>query len=92
MYIADGCFVNGPLTYPSQSYNNDGTSAIICPQYDPSLPPPMPQYFGNTVTRRFADRHLGTNCLFLGGDVRSYTTAVLDNMVWGTPDCVWDVN
>jgi prepilin-type N-terminal cleavage/methylation domain-containing protein len=83
-YVADACFTNGPLTYPSQSYTDHGTAAIYVPT-DPDK-----GYFGTGPTRRFADRHLGTNCLFLGGYVLSFKTAVLDNMVPGQLDCVWD--
>ena len=41
-------------------------------------------------TRGFADRHNGTNVLFLSWRVKSYPTRVLDGMVLGHPDTIWD--
>jgi prepilin-type processing-associated H-X9-DG protein len=81
IYVADGCFVNGPVTYPTIAFKGGGTSAIV--------PPDQPGYFDPVKNRRFADRHLGTNCLFLGGHVLSYPTSVLDNMPAGSGCNVW---
>jgi prepilin-type N-terminal cleavage/methylation domain-containing protein len=82
VYVADAYLAKGPKTYPSENYKGYGTSAIV--------PPSEPGYSGNAVTRRFADRHIGTNCLFVGGQVRNYATKELDGMVAGQSGCVWD--
>jgi prepilin-type processing-associated H-X9-DG protein len=85
VYIADGVLTDGPVTYPSGSaYKGYGTSAIV--------PPSDPGYFSGSLTRRFADRHLGTNCLFLDGRVATYETRDLDGMTAGSSDCVWDTD
>ncbi len=87
VYVADSCFVKGPIRYPTQNnYKNYGSSAIELPSdatySDPSRAIP---------TRRFADRHLGTNCLFVEGHVGSYETRDLDSMVEEESNCIWDV-
>jgi len=82
VYVADAYLAKGPITYPSQSYKGLGTSVIV--------PPSAQGYFDAQVTRRFADRHLGTNCLFVGGQVVTYATESLDHMIAGAGDCVWD--
>ncbi|KKM99372.1 hypothetical protein LCGC14_1148500 [marine sediment metagenome] len=84
VYVADAYLAKGPVTYPSQSYKGYGTSAIV--------PPSAKGYFDRGVTRRFADRHCGTNCLFVGGNVRAYVTKDLDDMVAGESDCVWSTD
>jgi len=86
VYVADACLTKGPLTYPSQSYKDWGTSTI----FQPGNTDPSTSYTTTGVSRRFADRHVGTNCLFLGGYVKCYTTETLDAMVAGDPNCVWD--
>jgi prepilin-type N-terminal cleavage/methylation domain-containing protein len=83
VYVADSCMCKGPVSYPSQNYAGSGSSVV--------RPPSQLGYFLNDISRRFADRHLGTNCLFLGGHVLWYETGRLDGMVAGEPDCVWDV-
>jgi prepilin-type processing-associated H-X9-DG protein len=85
VYIADSYLALGPLNYPSPtSFKRYGTAAIF--------PPSDPTYADDSaLTRRFADRHRGTNCLFVDGHVKSYQTAELDAMAEGSPDCVWDV-
>ncbi|MCX7935044.1 MAG: hypothetical protein N3A66_07270, partial [Planctomycetota bacterium] len=40
--------------------------------------------------RGFADRHNGTNVLFLSWRIKGYPTRILDGMVWGQPDTIWD--
>lgn len=87
VYLADACLVRGEVEYPTQlPYKGAGTSCIIWP----SRPDP-PLYRSTTDNvRRFADRHKGTNCLFLDGHVDNYVTKVLDSMVDGNKDCVWD--
>jgi hypothetical protein len=87
VYVADACLTKGSVTYPSRSYKNYGTSTI----YLPGNTDPGTSYSTTGVSRRFSDRHLGTNCLFLGGYVRSYNTQTLDAMKAGDSDCVWDV-
>jgi prepilin-type N-terminal cleavage/methylation domain-containing protein len=81
VYVADACLTQGPVTYPSVSHKGYGTSAIV--------PPSADGYFDLMVTRRFADRHLGTNCLFLGGNVVNYATSILDHMPGGSGNNVW---
>lgn len=83
VYLADSYLAKGPVEYPSQSYKDYGSSAIV--------PPSAEGYFDVGVTRRFADRHCGTNCLFLDGHVAKFVTVELDSMVAGEADCVWDV-
>jgi len=84
VYAADACFTQGPITYPSVDYKGWGTSYII--------PPSSPRYFTDIdKVRRFADRHEGTNCVFVDGHVGSYYTRELDAMKAGESDCVWDV-
>ncbi len=83
VYVADSYLAKGAVSYPSQSHKNHGTSVI--------LPPSDSGYFGLSVTRRFADRHCGTNCLFLDGHVSSFETRRLDSMKAGDGDCIWDV-
>ena len=84
VYAADAVLIGGPVTYPSfGGHKGYGTSVI--------LPPGLECYASGELTRRFADRHLGTNCLFVGGYVTCYQTGVLDAMRAGQPDCVWDV-
>ena len=51
----------------------------------------MPQYFGPSTGWRFAERHVGTNCLTVGGDVRTYQPQVLEGMLEGASDNIWDV-
>jgi prepilin-type N-terminal cleavage/methylation domain-containing protein len=86
VYVADSRWCEGPVTYPTRAPRSTvGTSVI--------RPPSHPNYFKpNVVTRRFADRHFGTNCLFLGGHVSSYETRELDEMVAEKGHCVWDVH
>jgi len=84
VYVADGCSPKGPITYPNQTYNGLGAAYILLPS--------DPQYLRvDLPSRRFADRHIGTNCLFVGGQVIWYKTEVLDWMQAGQPGCVWDV-
>jgi prepilin-type processing-associated H-X9-DG protein len=83
VYVADSYLCKGEVRYPSQGRLGYGTSSI--------RPPWVPAFPGDTITRRFADRHAGTNCLFLGGHVLWYDTLKLDTMIAGEPECVWDV-
>ncbi len=83
VYVADSAMCKGPLEYPTKSHYGYGTSFIN--------PPSAPGYSATGVSRRFADRHAGTNCLFLDQSVVSYETSVLDGMEAGEPGCVWDV-
>ena len=82
VYVADSCVTEGPVTYPTQIFNGYGISVIN--------PPSASDYFNINRTFRFADRHLGTNCLFLDGKVLSYETKDLDSMTAGKENCVWD--
>lgn len=81
VYLADSCFVNGPITYPTIGFKGGGSSIV--------RPPDEPGYLDPGKYQRFADGHLGTNCLFLGGYVRSYVTSELDNMPAGSGNNVW---
>jgi prepilin-type N-terminal cleavage/methylation domain-containing protein/prepilin-type processing-associated H-X9-DG protein len=94
VYVADSCMTKSLVSYPSQGYANYGTSAILPPSVMSAsgTPQPNPAYFGTGISRRFADRHLGTNCLFVDGHVANYPTQTLDSMNVGSPDCIWDVN
>ena len=88
IYIADGYLSKGgPFTYPSQSYKGYGSSGIFRPS-DPEYNDPSVR----GVCRRFADRHCGTNCLFLDGRVQGYETQALEEMKLGDGACVWDTN
>jgi hypothetical protein len=83
VYVADAYYAKSSPCYPS-TIAKCGTSTVIPPD-DPE------EIFGGTpVLRRFADRHVGTNCLFLNGTVRNYRTVELDSMVTGGENCVWD--
>jgi prepilin-type processing-associated H-X9-DG protein len=95
IYAADACLSGTPISYPSRSYKGTGTAYIDVPRISPSDPLPykastIGTYGGNGLVRPFADRHLGTNCLFVDGHVVGYVTQVLDNMIPGAYDCVWD--
>ncbi len=82
-YAADAVFTGGPITYPSRAgYKGYGTSVVV--------PPSEPAYCGEQPGRRFADRHLGTACLFVDGRAAAYDTASLDAMAAGEGDCIWD--
>lgn len=83
VYLADSCQTPPDAKYPTPPYQGKGSSAI--------WRPPDPYPFASPV-RRFADRHLETNCLFLGGHVLAYDPRRLDSMVPGAPDCVWDIH
>lgn len=82
IYVADAAMTKGPVTYPTQRYKNYGSSAI--------LPPSEPGYSGTDATKRFADRHAGTNYLLVGGAVGTSPTKDLDAMTRGSSDCLWD--
>jgi len=82
VYVADAVLTDGPITYPSgPGYKGYGTSAIV--------PPSEPEYSRDGLTRRFADRHVGTACLFVDGHGLAYETKILDAMVAGSGGCVW---
>jgi prepilin-type N-terminal cleavage/methylation domain-containing protein len=83
VYAADSCLASGPVVYPTVAHKGIGASMVIHPS--------RPWYGDGTATYRFADRHLGTCCLFVDGHVSSYATAELDAMQPGEGDCVWDV-
>ncbi len=82
VYLADAYFSNDPITYPSIE-GTIGTTHIHQTTRG--------GYATGPGIRRFADRHLGTNCLFLDGRVEVWETAALDAMRPGQPDCIWDV-
>ena len=87
VYIADSHLARGPVMYPSRRYGEYGASAIVPPSDKET------DYFREDMpTHRFADRHCGTNCLFVDGRVDSFVTEDLDNMVEGETDCIWDVH
>jgi len=77
VYCADACYVSRP---------DRGTSYIMPPTPD-LLAPASFSY----LPRCFADRHVGTNCLFLDGRVQNYPIQTLQNMNNGASDCIWDV-
>jgi prepilin-type N-terminal cleavage/methylation domain-containing protein len=84
IYVADAAFTKGPITYPTQDYKDYGASAIWPPSN------PDNDYFAAGPTKRFADRHAGTNYLLVDGAVGFRPTQELDTMVAGTSDCIWD--
>ncbi len=88
VYAADAYFANDYPCYPSV-IGDRGCSSIIPPDCSDYLPPGALPVPGNQ--RRFADRHIGTNCLFLDGCVRNYDTKRLDQMKTGDTNCIWDV-
>lgn len=83
VYVADSALTKGPITYPTQGYKDYGSSAVLPPSADGYRE-------AAAVSRRFADRHGGTNCLFVTGNVSAYVTEELDAMKAGESDCVWD--
>ena len=83
IYAADSCLASGPVVYPTVAHKGIGASMVIHPSRE--------WYGDGTATYRFADRHLGTCCLFVDGHVATYATAALDAMKPGQADCVWDV-
>jgi prepilin-type N-terminal cleavage/methylation domain-containing protein/prepilin-type processing-associated H-X9-DG protein len=87
IYIADARLVRGPIQYPTQPpHKGGGTSCINWPLGGNEI-----DYQSETMNvRRFADRHKGTNCLFLDGHVETFVTEKLDTMIEGESDCVWD--
>jgi prepilin-type processing-associated H-X9-DG protein len=94
VYAADACLSPTPVSYPSLSYKGTGTSWISPPRISPMDPVPYKSsttgtYGAGGLVRPFADRHLGTNCIFVDGHVAGYPTQILDNMVPGASDCVW---
>jgi len=86
MYCADAYQVGGgAFQYPSVEAPW-GTNCVAW-IYSPGI-------VGETYMdrRSFADRHVGTNVLFLDTSVRSYRTQTLEEMVPGDPQNIWDVN
>ncbi len=92
IYIADAVHSTGPPAYPSpRSWGDYGTAAIFLPnQRQAGVLKDWFQYFTTDRSRRFADRHIGTNVLMVNGRVTNYETRVLDNMTDETPQCIWD--
>lgn len=82
VYVADAYFSSAPMSYPSIE-GSIGTTHIHQTTRG--------NYFSGPGARRFADRHLGTNCLFLDGRVETWKTSILDAMQPNAADCVWDV-
>jgi len=83
IYVADAYCGAPPPVYPSVPILNNGASAIQTPSTG--------TYFTNAA-KRFADRHNGTNALFLDGRVVRYPTRELDAMTTvGADDNIWDV-
>ena len=83
VYIADAIAGKGEITYPSVDHKPGlGTSFI--------MPPGDPLYAHPKGGRRFADRHRGTNCLFLDGRVERHDAWKLEAMQEGASNCLWD--
>lgn len=92
VYIADGCVASGAIEYPTQPpHNGGGTSYIDFPSKKDKYGNENEGPTSTPIARRFADRHKGTNCLFLDGHVAGYVTEDLDTMGEGQRDCVWDL-
>ncbi|MFB3890665.1 MAG: type II secretion system protein [Phycisphaerae bacterium] len=81
VYVADcrRAASNSCLAYPTQAPYKSGSAYLYAPNDS--------RYA--ISARRFADRHLGVNCLFGGGYVLSYRAQDLDAMEPARPDCVW---
>ena len=95
IYVADGVTAMGPARYPSpQPYGGCGTSVIFPPNERQADTPAKDwyNYFTNSRSRRFADRHIGTNVLLVNGQVANYQTEVLDSMTDGSASCIWDAD
>ncbi len=81
VYIADAMRTDvAALTYPS--HEAQGTNHI--------WPPNHPHYYA-APTRRFADRHHGTNVLILDGHVEIRPAAELEQMPIENGANIWDV-
>jgi len=88
-YVADAYLSFDPIRYPSVEKPGGGNTNHIhapCNQYGVS----GVYLSGTGGTRRFADRHKGTNLLWLDGHVESRRTEDLDTMAWGAPGTIWD--
>ncbi len=81
IYAVDVYFAHDPSTiprvYPSLLTSDNGTSTYQNPWFA-------------QVYRRFADRHFGSNVIFVDGHGQSIETQKLDAMQQGTADCIWD--
>ncbi len=86
IYLADGYFewTGEPYTIPTdESKDVCGTSHLYGANLYASA--------GTGYVRRFADRHGGTNCLFLDGRVVRYQVQTLNAMTTpGSADNLWD--
>jgi prepilin-type N-terminal cleavage/methylation domain-containing protein len=81
IYVTDSYGSFNPITYPS--VEGFGSNHIH--------PPDNPNYpTGASGTRRFAQRHLTTNCLFIDGRVETHVTQELEQQIRQAPDCIWD--
>ncbi len=82
IYAADSFWSSLPLSYPTfEDENTTGTDHIHMPSK---------ASYVTGVARRFADRHLGTNCVFLDGRVESRDTQKLDAQPYKADGTVWD--
>lgn len=89
VYIADAYRGNGAATYPSTHETSNGTSSINAPSYTNAG---ESTGYGTTSGPRFADRHNGTNSLFLDGRAALLNTFELVYMSQDNPDYVWNVS
>lgn len=89
IYVAE-CFIwfRSVLQYPSAESDPDlswGSSHWHSYDYGKQW------FLAGAAVRTFADRHNGTNCLFLDGRVERMRTQDLERSNSGDPDCCWDV-
>ena len=88
IFCADCAYAYGPLSYPT--VEGGGTNHIWADVLGFNYRNGDPA--GGNGARRFADRHLGTNGLFLDGRVERYQTQWLDSVPAGNSKCIWDTN
>ena len=91
IYVSD-CYISkygGSITYSPQMYplvegRDAGHGSNHMHQ------PNQTTYMTDPAVRRFADRHSGSNCLFLDGRVEKWSTRIIDAMPSGAADTIWD--
>lgn len=94
IYCADALLTNTPLSYPSVEWvggaGGGNTNQIHTPTTLTTPGPTGTYVTGTGGTRRFADRHKGTDLLFLDGHVETRRAQDLDRLAWRAAGNVWD--
>jgi prepilin-type processing-associated H-X9-DG protein len=97
VYVADSVRSLTALAHPTaegtDGVDSKGTNHVAV--YTAGWPAPIASagYWAAVSpggVRRFADRHGGTNCLFVDGHVQAWNTLALESMRPDAPDCIWD--